>query len=543
MEPHIRPKKVNWRGDPNSEVLIVTDFPTAEEEMKGLMDCEYGKLLEAALPIPISQCAIASLSQYSPDDNNFAYLIDTEALNSGLKLIKDYLSHSKTKLIILLGPQPLRYLTHNYDIYKWRGSPLLYDNRIKVIATHHPRDVLQNRTLYPIFAFDIKRGFEYKEGKERIYSDRFTVVSDPVEQLNFVPEILEAARNRFVTVDIETRKSDLSLLCVGFGLSPERAICFVCKSESTLRILQDLLPKLEKVAYHNSLFDIQVLRYVHGITLRAPYFDTMVAQHVDEPELPKGLDFLCSTITWRPCYWADISFDEDSKTWSDTAAKRDSLYIYNCLDCVVTYEAVEVFLAEGMDKNPIFQYEMEMLEVSMHMGETGFLVDNERLSMLQTAYKSRWEKDYQTLFALNDGKVINISSPKQVKWLLYDTLKLPERKDRKGKVTTDGDALVSLIAYCKDQMNSKKTDASKLDWMKKLSIVKLILQLRGYEKMMSSYLNITISPDGRVRSVWKVCGTETGRWSCALWIDDSGFNAQTLPREKVEIEINEHPSS
>jgi len=543
MDKNVSTKKVNWRGSLTAEVLIISDFPTHEEEVKQtLLDCDGGLLLEKSLPIPISDCLLASMSQYNPANNDFNYLEGTESLRQGIKQIKDFINYSKTlKLIILLGPRALYTFFGESDIYKWRGSPLFYSTqdgrKVKMMATHHPTsEVLSVASLYPIFSFDIQKSIEYLEGKERIYNDRFTITADPLEQHNLVPEIIAASHAGYITCDIETRRNDLGLLCVGFGLSAERAICFVCTSDSTLNILKELFPKLGKVAYHNCLFDIPVLRFTKDTPAGPCSFDTMVAQHVAEPELPKGLDFLCSTRTWRPCYWADISFDEDSKSWSDKAAKRDSLYTYNCLDCVVTYEAMESFIEEGMESNKTFQYEMSMLEVSMHIGSTGFLVDTERRDILYKAQKEKWLYDYTTLGALA-GRIVNIASPVQVKNYLYTELELPPRKNRKGGITTDADALVSLIGFIKEKINGLKTAEAKAKWGRKLAAVRLILALRGYEKMISSYLDVTISNDGRIRSTWKVTGTETGRWSCALWIDRTGFNAQTLPRESIEVEM------
>lgn len=539
MDSHVNQKITPWRGTAGSEVLIITDFPTREEEEKGkLLDNDAGATLATCLPIPLDSCVVASLSQQRPDDNDFRYLEGSEALATGLQKIKAYIEayKSKIKLIILLGDQPLRYITQKYGIYAWRGSPLLY-NGIPTLPTHNPRDVAFNNSLFPIFDTDIAKAFLYKQGKQRVYNDRFTVTADPIEQHNLTQEIIAHCESgKYITIDIETRRDNLGILCVGFGLSRERAICFVCKTESTLQLLRTLLPKLTRTVYHNSSFDITVKRLFHGIESPDATFDTMVAQYITQPELPKGLDFLCSIYTWRPCYWSDITFDEDSKSHSEKIANRESLYIYNCLDCVVTYEALEHFLEKGMHENPYFQYKMKSLRVSYRMTKFGFYVDAERKKFLQDYLKKSWELDYLTFMHMA-GKVINIQSHKKVQDYLYVELGLPERKNRKGGVTADQDALVSLIGYIKGQIAEKKTEEAKNAWRKKLGLVRLILNLRGNEKLVSSYFNIGISPDGRVRSVWKVCGTETSRWSCAKYYDDTGFNAQTMPREELEIEV------
>jgi DNA polymerase I-like protein with 3'-5' exonuclease and polymerase domains len=261
----------------------------------------------------------------------------------------------------------------------------------------------------------------------------------------------------------------------------------------------------------------------------------MVAQHVLEPEMLKGLDFLCSYYTARPCYWSGVKFDEESKSWNDKKDKVE-LYRYNCLDTVVTFEAYEK-MREELKSHPssgIFDYEMEMLEVAMHISSAGFNVNVERKDFLYKIIKSRRDNDYAFLTALA-GKFVLVSSPKQVKEFLYDKIGLPARHNRDGGITTDSDALIGLIGFCKGEISKLKTEEAKAKWHHRIAILKLLLNIRGYDKLLSSYIGATYSADGRMRGQYKVTGTESGRWAGGNWLDDTGLNMQTLPRESVEV--------
>jgi DNA polymerase I-like protein with 3'-5' exonuclease and polymerase domains len=176
-----------------------------------------------------------------------------------------------------------------------------------------------------------------------------------------------------------------------------------------------------------------------------------------------------------------------------------------------------------------------MIPVAQHITRSGMLVDQERVTELRTFVEEKTEKIRNLLYAIN-GAYFLTSSPKQVIDFLHKKLGLPTRSNRENKVTTNEDALVSLVHYAQKEMDARKTDKSKQDWFFKLSAIKLLLKVRGYEKLLSSYLNITTSPDGRVRSSYKISGTETGRWSASNYVDGTGFNAQTLPREEIEVE-------
>jgi len=120
--------------------------------------------------------------------------------------------------------------------------------------------------------------------------------------------------------------------------------------------------------------------------------------------------------------------------------------------------------------------------------------------------------------------------------LLYKELGLPIKRKRNEEesVTTDEDALVSLMGFCVNKLAEYKSSEKRIEWATKLGIVKLILRIRRNLKMLSSYIDPKDGPDGRTRSLFKAFGTETGRLSAVKYVDDTGMNLQTVPRESVE---------
>jgi hypothetical protein len=124
--------------------------------------------------------------------------------------------------------------------------------------------------------------------------------------------------------------------------------------------------------------------------------------------------------------------------------------------------------------------------------------------------------------------------------LLYDELGLKEKRkrDKNGKWvrTADEDALVSLVGECKEQYDNRIQKAVKEKWLKCLVICKLTMKIRGVRKVLSSYVNVEISEDGRARGFVKITGAETGRWSISKYYDNTGLPFQTIPRDPVELE-------
>ena len=180
---------------------------------------------------------------------------------------------------------------------------------------------------------------------------------------------------------------------------------------------------------------------------------------------------------------------------------------------------------------------MKQLPVAMHFSETGMLVDPARRDALAINVTTKRDADYKTLGGLqllHNVPVFKVSQHKEVQKFLFDTLGLPLKTKRDGKTTSSEDAIVELLATVERQRQALKTGKARQPWDFKLAILKLILRIRGYDKLLSSYINIDLSPDGRARSWYKFWGTETGRWSASSWYDGTGLNGQTIPREVLE---------
>lgn len=485
----------------------------------------------------------ANLCNYQPADNNFGYLDGSEELKQGLEELREYIDKYKKdiKLILLLGPTPLQYMCKKYDITNWRGSVIQQDG-LTFLPTYHPSYVSRVRSKYPVFSFDIERAANILRNGYTPPKFSFDINPDAYKLEDLLDESLAS---KSLTIDIETVKNTNRIICAGLGLSRSRAICVVNSSDSGLdtsfrKFFSAVLENKgeRRLTYHNGLFDAEIFRN-NGLEAENFQFDTMIAQHVIAPELPKSLDFITSIYTDIP-YYKDrgrTALPENEKGWGKLKDEdRLNVYEYNCLDCCATYWCQEKMFEEiegDADLKRIFDYEMSMHEVSFHLTHSGMLSDEERRLKLQEVIEARYVKE-QALLNKIVGYYINVGSPAQKKKLLYEFWKLPERTNKKSIVSTDEDALVSLISYVQDYADGLKTQEKKFEWQKKLVGIKTILKLVGYRKLLGSYIEAEKHQDGRWRSVYKISGTETGRWACSKYYDDTGWNATTLPRESIE---------
>ena len=198
--------------------------------------------------------------------------------------------------------------------------------------------------------------------------------------------------------------------------------------------------------------------------------------------------------------------------------------------------------------NP-YQFDMLMLEPVHAMMHKGIKIDQEEKKRLQDEALSGWKKDQDTL----DGVIglvdkhgeplsFNVSSTKWVPHYLYSDLGLPPRK-RKGKSIADDAALRSLMAECSEKVSSLKQEGAKRRWMEGFIACRLILNIRGRRKQISSFLGLSITKgvldgtapfeddDGRIRGTVSVGGTKTARFSHSKTLWGTGINLATVPRK------------
>jgi len=277
------------------------------------------------------------------------------------------------------------------------------------------------------------------------------------------------------------------------------------------------------------MFDTIMLEE-NGFTVNGWDYDTMVAQHVLQPELPIGLDYCTSMYT-------NINYYKDDGKESSDRIDRTKLGIYNCKDVVATAQVQAAQQAE-FDETSLryFKYKMQQVPLAKHFSKTGMLADEERRIELKTTVADKLDRDYMVFIGIQNmyqTEPFKVSQHARVNDFLYEKLGLPVKTTSEGRVTSGEDSIVSLLSFTEKKIQDLKTEAGRQPWQVKLAALKLILRIRGYEKLLSSYIDVETSPDGRVRSWYKFWGTETGRWSAGSWYDGTGLNGQTIPRESV----------
>ena len=451
-------------------------------------------------------------------------------------------------LLVALGAAAMKVLTGQEKIEKRRGSifPCTLVPGYKVYCTYHPsyvnrllnerRENLQGenrkrqQNVIPHFLVDLERCLFQKDFPEiRLPERKFFTNLSFTECRNVLDILNNDDGIETIAVDIETllRKEGGAgpiLWCIGFSPSPERAfvIPFIrnwrpawsADQEGELLIGISKLflnPKKRKV-FQNGAYDLSILARYYGLRCpRESVEDTMLAYQAIHPTLAKALHNLCSLYTWEPYYKDEGKFHYGKRS-TDEAEFR-----YNAKDCCVTREIWSHIEREAKEAGvwEFYRKTMDRQPTLLDMMIRGVRLNEERKKELSVFF---FQEEEKAKLALKEktGKDYNMNSTKDMQMLLYGQLGLPFQYHMKtGKVTTSKDALHKLTA--------KNPQIEELQH---------ILAFKKYGKLRSTYADMAVDADGRVRTSY--APVSTFRLSSSESHFGAGGNLQNIPVRSEE---------
>lgn len=175
---------------------------------------------------------------------------------------------------------------------------------------------------------------------------------------------------------------------------------------------------------------------------------------------------------------------------------------YSCLDAEMTARVwrslwSDLCLPENKGLKETYLLDMSVLPLVVQMERSGLLVDHAALNEAEVKFRARMAEIDAEIESIA-GRPVNLGSPKQTAWLIFDFLKIPEFKEKDP----------SLRRTTNDKWMEKITDLS--------PVILLIQEWRELQKLCSSYIvpvreGAKRHADGRLRSRLSPTGTETGR--------------------------------
>lgn len=259
-------------------------------------------------------------------------------------------------------------------------------------------------------------------------------------------------------------------------------------------------PQIEKVA-QNLKYDYKVL-FKYGIDVCGPYFDTMLAHYLLEPDQRHNMDILAQNyLNYSPISIETLIGKKGKNQMSMRQAPLEKVFPYACEDADITFQLKAIFQKElegSQSLSILNDIELPLIPVLSKMEMEGIKVDTNALADFSKELEER-------LIELNDnvqklaGVPFNLASPKQLGQILFEHMKLVEKpkKTKTGQYSTSEDTLLKLKG--------------------KHEIIDEILEFRQLQKLKSTYVDtlpeLADKATDRIHTTYQQAVAATGRLS------------------------------
>jgi len=267
---------------------------------------------------------------------------------------------------------------------------------------------------------------------------------------------------------------------------------------------------LEKTG-HNLKFDLKVLRW-HGLEVAGPFFDTMIAHALVEPDQRHNMDFLAEArLGYSPVSITSLIGEkkEEQRSMRDLAPAEISDYAAEDADITLQLRhSIEPEMKEVNAGRVFNEIEVQLMPVLADMEFEGIGLDTEALSEFSVTLGNSIESLRATIFE-EAGCEFNLNSPKQLGEVLFDSLKLEEKpkKTKTGQYQTNEQVLTRLAV--------------------RFDIARHILEYREATKLKNTYVDVlpsyVLDKTGRIHTTYAQVATATGR------LASNGPNLQNIP--------------
>lgn len=220
-----------------------------------------------------------------------------------------------------------------------------------------------------------------------------------------------------------------------------------------------------------------------GITVNGNNFDLLLATYLLDSSSRLDIDSVFAT--------RGISLECEEEEMSIFQSINPQRYIKASFHLHRLIPSILVELNKMHLRSLFLDVELPLSDILARMEIEGIEIHAKTLDELESAFRKKLEDDENRIYEIAHKK-FNISSPKQVKEVLYDELHIGDPKNS----STSSDV---LNQYAEEH-----------------EIVRLILDYRKYYKLISSYtdgLKNHIFPDGKIHAIFNQAVTTTGRLS------------------------------
>jgi len=326
------------------------------------------------------------------------------------------------------------------------------------------------------------------------------------------------------TTSIDSLNSEIVALALSWGKGSGYLIHFPESRQETERLLQIIRPLLENPGIlktgQNIKFDIQVLAN-YGIEVSGPFFDTMIAHYLLEPDMRHNMNLLSETyLLYTPVHIESLIGERGKAQKNMRSVPVEQLKEYAVEDADVTFQLKNIFEpkleAEGVSALAS-EIEMPLIRVLAEMERNGVILDREELNAITGNLRDDIITLEKEIYSLA-GTEFNISSPKQLGDILFLNLRLDDNaRVTRTKQFNTGEEILQRLKH-------------------KHPVIEKVLEYRGLKKLLSTYVEalpqLIDKKTGRIHTSFNQAVAATGRLS------SNNPNLQNIPiREERGREI------
>jgi DNA polymerase I-like protein with 3'-5' exonuclease and polymerase domains/uracil-DNA glycosylase len=549
--------QITSTGPTNAKIAIVGEFPHEQDLLRGMPFCggpglELSKMLAEAgihrescyvtmvmndrvAGSRVEGCIAAAKKDVTTRHVPFQGKMVLSSVVEGAERLKKELELLKPNVVCAVGNLSLFVLTGQWGVNDWRSSIMesTLIPGLKVIPTLSPAVLFAQWSRRPLIVHDLKRVARQSAmpGITRVHYSTvirpsFTKATDTLRNLI---EKAECAMNdggkMKLGADIETRAGHIA--CIAFAWSKTEAICIplMCQhnpegywseaEEAQLVMMMCVLMSKVTIIGQNWNYDAQYI-YRHWHFLCPDVEDTMIMQHSCFSSLEKNLSFLSSMYLEDHLHWKD---DRTNWTVGPKGEGEDKFWDYNCTDAIRTLAIYEVLthVVKSMGMVEVNAFQQSLASVVLRTLNLGIRMDQEARAALSIEIQQQVLEREQWLLQAT-GQSLNIKSPKQMQEFFYLDMGQKEVKIRRPGgimgVTTNDEALHKIAA--REPIL--------------LPVTRKIAELRSLGVFHSTFVQVALDVDQRLRTDLKICGTETYRFASSKNAFGTGTNFQNIPK-------------
>lgn len=447
----------------------------------------------------------------------------------GVERLKRELSLVKPNVVCAFGNLAMWVLTGEWGVTSWRSSIMesTLVPGLKVIPAISPNMLFGQWKVRPLIVHDLKRVVRQSHSPAIIRPNYSSVIRPSFEKaMETLDMLMTLAETQAATgtklrlgTDIETRAGHIA--CIAFAWENEKALCIplMCQhnaegywsaeEEAVLVYKMCQLMRICRIVGQNFNYDAQyIFRHWHFIC--PDVVDTMIQQHSCFSNMEKNLSFLSSMYLEDHLHWKD-----DRTNWIDgpKGEGEDKYWIYNCTDSMRTLAINTVLdnVVKAMGMTAVNDFQQSLAYPVLQTMLRGIRVDMKaRMKLSSELLQGVQDREAWMLEVI--GREINIKSPKQMAEFFYTEMGQKEIRKRQPdgsmSVTTNDEALHKIAE--REPILS--------------NITRKIAELRSLGVFHSTFVQAPLDIDGRIRTSFNICGTETYRFASSKNAFGTGLN-------------------